>query len=36
MHFREAKLPIHLKVEQVTREGAPELPSVTELRDSTM
>ena len=36
MHFREAKLPIHLKVEQVTGEGAPELPSVTELRDSTM
>ena len=36
MHFREIKLPIHLKVEQVTGEGAPELPSVTELRDSTM
>ena len=36
MHFREAKLPIHLKVEQVTGEGAPELLSVTELRDSTM
>ena len=36
MHFREAKLPIHVQVEQVTGEGAPELPSATELRDRTM
>ena len=36
MHFHEAKLPIHVKVEQVTGEHAPELPSATELRDSTM
>ena len=27
MHVREAKLPLHVKVEQVTGEHAPELPS---------
>ena len=36
MHFREAKLPIHVKVERATGEGVSELPPDIELRDSTM
>ena len=36
MHFREAKLPIHVKVERATGEEASGLPCDISLRDSTM
>ena len=34
MHFREAKLPIHLKMERVTGESPSELPSESKMLDS--
>ena len=35
MHFREAKLPIHLKRERATGEGLSELPTESKMLEST-
>lgn len=35
MHFREAKLPIHIKMERATGEGLSELPTESKMLEST-
>ena len=35
MHFREAKLPIHVKIERATGEGPKELPTESKMLEST-
>ena len=36
MHFRKAKLPIHVKMERATGEGPKELPTESKMLESTI